>query len=72
MKLHLTDFLHHGAHHSPGVNDHASQSGLDAPLSKLENAVYSAILVLGIPAVVGATMFVVRHLYDGLLWMLPN
>ena len=72
MKLHLTDFWHHGAGHSPGVNDRSTLPGLDVLPSRLENALYAAILILGIPVVVGATMFVVHHLYDGLLWLMPS
>ncbi len=72
MKLHLTDFWHPAAHHSPGVNDRSALPGVDVPPSRLENALYAAILILGIPVVVGATTFVVQHLFDGLLWLLPN
>lgn len=72
MKLHLRDFWHHGTHYSPGVNERSGSSGIDAPPSRMENAMYAAILIVGVPAVVGATTFVVRHLYDGLLWLLPN
>lgn len=72
MKLHLTDFWHHGSHHAPGVNDRPGLPDIDLPPTKWENAVYAAVLVLGVPVVVGATMFVVRHLYDGFLWLLPS
>lgn len=72
MKLHLTDFWHHDADRSPGVNDRSTLPGIDVPPSRLESALYAAILILGIPVVVGATMFVVQHLYDGLLWLLPS
>ena len=72
MKLHLTDVRYHGLHQWPGVNDRSMLPGVHAPLSKSENAMYAAILMLGIPAVVGATVFAVRHLYDGLLWLLPS
>lgn len=70
MKLHLTDFWHHGADHSPA--DRSTLPGMDVPPSRLETVLYAAILILGIPVVVGATMFVVQHLYDGLLWLLPS
>ena len=72
MKLHLADFWHHGSHYSPGVNDRPAVPGIDVPPSKLENALYAAILIVGIPAVVGATVFVVRHLFDGFLWLIPS
>ena len=72
MKLHLTDFWHHGADHSRGVSDRSILPGMDVPPSRMENVLYAAILLLGIPVVVGATMFVVEHLYDGLLWLLPS
>ena len=72
MKLHLRNFWHRGPHYSPGVNGRSASPGIDIPPSKMENALYAAILIVGVPAVVGATTFVVRHLYDGLLWLLPN
>ena len=74
MKLHLTDFWHHDPHPSPGLQTHSPLSSRASGLqpTKLQNTMYAAILVLGVPAVVGATMFIVRHLYDGLLWLLPS
>ena len=55
MKLHLTDFWHHDPHPSPGLQTHSPLSSRASGLqpTKLQNTMYAAILVLGVPAVVG-------------------
>ena len=62
MKLHINEFWHH---------DEAAHQDFLAPTHS-HNFLYLVILLVGVPATVGATMFVVRYLYDGVMWLLPT
>lgn len=43
-----------------------------APDERWRNVGYGALLVVGIPVLVAATMFAVHYLYDGMMWLLPT
>ena len=52
-------------------HDNASHAAL-ALDERWRNVGYGALLVVGIPALVAATMFAVHYLYDGMMWLLPT
>lgn len=62
MKLHIKGMHYHGPLSGSYLEEHAT----------LQNCVYTALLVIGIPVTVVGTMFIVRHLFDSLAWLLPG
>ena len=62
MKLHVSNLWRHAPYQElkPEVQ------------SNRENALYTMILVLGIPAVVVVTVYLVRYLYAGIIWLMPG
>lgn len=62
MKLHITDLWHHASH---------EKLAQETP-TNWQNVLYTGMLIVGIPAVVIVTMYMVRYLYAGVIWLVPG
>lgn len=62
MKLHISDLWSHAPHQE--LKPEVQSNGKDV--------LYATILVLGIPAVVMVTIYMVRYLYAGMIWLIPG